>query len=318
MSEATTAPASPPAPRYAFGALCVCAALGLFSIQDSLVKWMSGSYPIYEFLLLRTITMVPILAVAAWREGGPQAFAVARPGLMIVRGLALVCAYTSFALSIATISLAAATAIYFTLPLFVAGLSWPLLGERVPGYRWIAIVVGFAGVLVMVQPWQAGGLFEPAALLALAGAFLYGLGQMMARFFKNERTSAIAFYQSLVYLTVAAVLTAIFAGGVFDQFDHRSLQFLTRAWVPPTWLDLTLMLAFGPLSAIGMPLYVQGYKTTPPSFAAAFEYTGMFWAVGLGWLIFRDLPDMPTLAGAAIVAGAGLFMLYCDRRAGRL
>lgn len=305
-------------PRYLVGALCVCAALGLFSIQDSLVKWMSGSYPIYEFLVLRTITMVPILGIAAWREGGAAAFDVQRPMLMILRGVILCGAYTTFALSIATLSLAAATAIYFTLPLFVAGLSWPLLGERVPGYRWIAIIVGFGGVLVMVQPWREGGVFEPAALLALSGAFLYGLGQMMARYFKNERTSVISFYQSFAYLMIAGLLAAVFGTGALEMPGHASLQFLTRGWVAPNWFDLALMLAFGPLSAIGMPLFVHGYKSAPPSFSAAFEYTGMFWAVGLGWLIFRELPDQPTIAGAAIVVAAGLFMLYFDNRSGRL
>lgn len=316
----TPSTASPPIsrPRYLVGGLCVCAALGLFSLQDSLVKWMSGSYPVHEFLVLRSITMVPILFIVALREGGSRALAVARPALMLLRGAILFAAYTTFALSIATLPLATATAFYFTLPLFVAALSWPLLGEYVPGYRWLAIVVGFGGVLAMVQPWRSSGMFEPAALLALSGAFLYGLGQMMARFFRNERTSAISFYQSLVYLLLAAALAAIFADGSLEGTGHPSLSFLTRGWVQPSAFDLALMLAFGPLSALGMPLYVQGYKTTPPSFAAAFEYTGMFWAVALGWLIFQELPTQETIIGATIVAGAGLYMIYRDHRAGRL
>lgn len=313
--EAGAAGVAEPAPQYLAGAACVCLAVFCFAIQDALIKYLSGLYPIYQFLLMRSITMVPILGAAVWWEAGAAGFRIVKPGFVLLRGIVLLGAYLTYSLSLARLALADATAIYFTLPLFVAALAGPMLGERVPVYRWLAIISGFTGVIVMLRPGY--GVFEPAALLALAGAFLYGVGQMMSGLFPGNRTSSIAFYQSCVYLVGAIVLTTAFGSGSWASAFGPEWGFLVRAWTEPTARDLALMLAFGPLSAIGMPLYVHGYKVAPTNFAAPFEYTSMMWAVVLGFLLFGALPGVATVVGAAIVVGAGLFMVWNDGRVAR-
>jgi drug/metabolite transporter (DMT)-like permease len=292
----------------------VCGGIGLFTTQDSLVKWMSGDYPIHEILFVRCLATLPLLAlVLAFSGRGFGVLAIGARGWLAARCFILFAAYLSMSLAIATITLADAAAIYFTLPLFVAGLAGPVLGERVPLYRWLAILAGFFGVVIMIRP--GAGVLEPAAPLALASAFLYGLGQMLARKLRSEDTWAIAFYQNLAYLFGAIVLALVFSGDWASGVDHKSLQFLVRPWKVPETFDLAIMLSFALISLVGLPLYIHGYKSAPANFVAAFEYTGMFWSVGLGWLLFRDLPGWSTLAGAAVVVAAGLFMLWRDSKA---
>lgn len=294
-------------------ALGVCGGIGFFTLQDALVKYISGSYPIHEILVIRCLATLPMLAILLLFDGGFRALQVPRWGWLLARSFILFGAYCSNSLAIATISMADATAMYFALPLFVAWLAWPLLGERVPGYRWIAIIIGFVGVLIMVRPGT--GAFEPAALLALLAGFLYGLGQMLARKLRDVASTAIAFHQNLVYLGCALALAAVFGSGHFAGFESKSVEFMVRGWVWPAERDLLIMLSFGVIGVIGLPLYIMGYKSAPANFSAAFEYTGMIWAVALGWLLFRDLPGWSTAAGAVVVIGAGLWMLWKDARA---
>jgi drug/metabolite transporter (DMT)-like permease len=298
------------------GVLNLCAAVAIASTLDALTKYLSGTYPVHEVMVVRCLVSVPFfIAMMAYERsfGGiiPRHFA-----WVTLRGLILASANLSFYLAIAAIPMADAVAIYFTMPFFVAALVAPMLGERVRVYRWAAIAAGFAGVMLMIRP--GSGVFEPAALLALWSAFGYGTGQAMARPLSGVvPSSVIVFHQNIIYLLLAAVLAAIFGAGAFASESHASLSFLTAPWVAPTARDLGLMVLFGLMSAAAMPLFVLAYKLAEANFIAPFEYTAMFWAVLWGVILFNDFPDQWTWAGASIVIGAGLFMLSMDRVYGR-
>ena len=174
-------------------------AVGLASTQDATVKAMSGTYPVYETMIIRAFAALPILGV--WLALGLGLRALATPlwPLILLRALILCSAYLAFILSIAAMPMANTIAIYFTMPFFVAGLAGPFFGERVPLYRWIAITAGFAGVVVMVRP--GGQVFEPASLLALYSAFGYAVGQMMGRKLAQQVAPlVIANWQNVIYL----------------------------------------------------------------------------------------------------------------------
>ena len=294
------------------GALCICAAVAISSTLDALMKWLSGAYPIHEVMVIRCLVGFPLFVIFIFYEGGIAGFRPAHLSFVILRGLILASANLAFYLAIAAIPIADAVSIYFTMPFFMAALVAPLLGERVMPYRWYAIIAGFIGVLVMIRPGR--GVFEPAALLALWSAFGYAIGQAMARPLSGlVPSSTMAFYQNVVYLLVALVLAAVFAGGHFEDAVHPSLRFLANPWVWPHTFDGVLMVAFGVFSAAVMPLFVHAYKVAEANFVAPFEYTAMFWAVLWGMALFGDFPDGLTWLGAGIVIGAGLFMVHMDR-----
>lgn len=311
-------PAASASGHYLTGALCICGGVVFFNIVDVIIKLVSSDYPFYAFALIRAAATLPLLWIYVAREGGLPALFVRRRelALILLRSALLFFGSLLFGLSLAVMVIADVVAIYFVMPLIVAAAAGPVLGERVPLYRWGAMLLGFLGVLVIVQP--GSGVFEPAALLALGAAVLEGFAQLIARLIPAVRTSAIAFYQGLVFLLGALLLTAVFASGAWASDTHASLAFLTRGWVWPDMRDFLIMLSAAPISAIAMSLYVHGYKVAPASYVTSFEYTGILWAAVFGFLFFADVPVWTTWAGAAIVVAAGLYMLHRDSKAGLL
>jgi drug/metabolite transporter (DMT)-like permease len=293
--------------------LAVCAGVALASTQDALVKWVSGNYPVHEALTIRGLVAGLIVLAMVWRSTGLAAMLTPEWPRTLLRGAILCSAYMAFTLSIAAMPIANTVAIYFTMPFFVAALSWPVLGERVRFHRWLAIIAGFVGIMVMIRPGR--GVFEPAAFFALYSAFGYALGQMLGRdIARTVSPTVMAFYQNFVYLAVALLLALLCNTVDFGGVEHKSLSFLLRAWIYPKPADLVLMAALGVLASVAMVQFSIAYKHAEASFVAPFEYSAMFWAVTYGLILFGDFPGLPTAIGGAIVIAAGLFMLWMDRR----
>jgi drug/metabolite transporter (DMT)-like permease len=302
----------PPGSRRLAGALTICSAVAIATSLDVLTKWLSAGYPVHQLLMIRSLVALPLLACVLAYERSQDALWPRRMVLVLVRGLLIASANLSFSLAAAAIPIADTVAIYFTMPFFVAALVAPLLGETVRWYRWLAIVAGFLGVVIMIRP--GAGVFEPAALFALYSAFGYGVGQALTRMLGHINSSVIAIHQNLVFLAVAAGLSLLFGAGQFGVPAHQSLRFLMSAWMWPGMIDFLLMLSLGIFAAAAMPLFAHAYKIAEASFVAPFEYTAMFWAVLWGVVVFGDFPDLWTWCGAAVVICAGLIMLHMDNR----
>jgi drug/metabolite transporter (DMT)-like permease len=286
------------------GIVYLCVGVLVFSLQDAIIKQVSGSYALTEVVGLRSLVGIPIVLALVLRNAGWRALFA--PGWMSLfwRSAIMFGAYTSYYMAFPALPLADAVALYFTVPLFVTALAGPFLGERVDWKVWLAVLLGFAGVMIMLRP--GSGLFEPAALLSLLSAALYGTAMLMARKLGTTQSAAVmAFHQNAVFLmgalTVAALVHVI---GVGEQ-SHPSLQFLTRTWTMPTLFDGALIATCGIVAAIGTVLLTNAYRVAPASAVTPFEYTGMLWAPLWGFLFFAETPRWTTLLGAAIVALAG-------------
>ena len=295
---------------------CILAAIGFASTQDAIVKFMSGSYSVYETVIFRCIGSLPILTILLYRAGGLRRLATPLLGPILLRSIILTVGYFSFVLSIAAMPIANSVAIYFTMPFFVAGLAGPMLGERVRLHRWLAIIAGFIGVLIMVRP--GAGVFEPAALLALLSAFSYAVGQMFGRPIAHKVPLAVmAMWQNAIYLAAALLLALLFNSFDFSWLTHKSLVFLSRPWEWPGPLDAVVLFSNGIAAAFGMMLFISAYKYGESNFVAPFEYSSMIWAVSYGLALFGDFPDAFTWAGAAVVVAAGITMIWRDRQLDR-
>jgi drug/metabolite transporter (DMT)-like permease len=300
----------------ALATLCVLAGIGLASAQDAVVKYMSSGYPAYETLLFRCVGSLPVIAFILWKEGRGWSLSTPLWPRVLMRSLILAVAYLSFVLAIAAMPIANAVAIYFTMPFFVAGLAGPMLGERVRFHRWMAIIAGFIGVIIMVRP--GAGVFEPAALLALLSAMGYAVGQMLGRPLSQKVTPiVIATWQNFVYAAMAIGIGILFNTVDFGSFSHPSLVFLSRPWVWPGAFDAALLLGHGVLAAGAMILFINAYRLAETNFVAPFEYSAMIWAVGYGLVLFGDFPDFYTWVGGGVVIVAGILMILRDRQLDR-
>lgn len=274
-----------------------CAVTGFIGIavMDACAKLLGEGYAISQIILARNgVGALVVFVFVALRGRGLWVLRTHRIGYLILRTAFSLAAGFLFFTGLRYLPLADAFAVAFTGPLFITALSMPLLGEHVGPRRWTAVMIGFAGVLVVIQPGMAS--FRPEALLPLGAAFFYALAMLISRkMTRDMTTSAIMFWSSL-----GAALTA--------------LILMPSAWRTPPLADLALFISMGLVGTIGMTLITQGYRFAPASVIAPFDYSSLLWAVVLGWLIWNDVPGPRVWAGASILIASGLYILHRETR----
>jgi drug/metabolite transporter (DMT)-like permease len=279
----------------------------LFAVMSVLVRDLGKTAPVGQLVFFRSaFAILPVVAIYAWRGELAGAVRTSRPLGQLGRGLLSVGGMFSNFSALTRLPLADATAISFASPLITVALAAILLKERVRIYRWSAVGVGFAGVIVMLVPH-----FEPGHYAAI-GAATAAVGSLFAltaaicnagtviqtrRLTQSESTSSIVFYFSLV-CTLAGALTLPFG------------------WHTPTLGELTALIALGILGGLAHLLLTESYRHAAASVVAPFDYTMMLWALLLGYWVFGELPAPLVYVGAAIVSAAGLYVLWRERQLG--
>lgn len=294
------------------GIILLCLGIAIFALQDVILKWLAGDYPLSQVMLTRSVTAVPIMLVFVHLDGGLRTLFTPGTRAMIGRGLIMFVAYFAYYIALPALPLATTVALYFSAPLFITILSVVLLKEHVGPRRWIALALGFFGVALMLQPEGTG--FEWAALLVLLSGFAYALSMIAARVLGGQETgAALAFWGNAVFLLLSLVISATLGSGAYEGgATHPSLGFLLRGWVTPTAFDLSLMMATGVVAAMGLTLLTQAYRIAEASVVTPFEYTAMVWSVIYGWIIWQDWPRVLDWIGIAIIIGSGLYILWRD------
>jgi len=262
------------------GIVMMLAGIAGFAVMDAIIKWLTAEYPVPQVIALRSWFGLPILILLAMREGGLPALKTRRPLVHIGRfGLVLLLSF-GFFWALSMMKLVDTIAIAFAAPIIITALSVPLLREPVGLRRWIAISVGFCGVLIMLRPGM--GVFEWAALAALGSAVVYSLLMITTRAFKStESTASLMLYPQLGISLTGIVMVYFF-------------------WVTPTLLDLALFAFAGFFGSIGVMCLTHAFRLAPAAAIAPFEYTALLWATLLGYLVWGELPDSITLLGASI------------------
>jgi drug/metabolite transporter (DMT)-like permease len=295
-------------------ALSLCGGIAVFSLQDPILKYVSGTYPLSEAIAIRTVAALPFLLVIVHMGGGLARLVSGRFYRHMLRGLIMLTAYSAYYLALPAMKLAEAVTLYFTAPLFITALAIPMLGERLQAKRLLVLFVGFCGVIVTYRPGL--GLFDLASLLPVFAALAYGIAQLMARQIgASESAAVMGFYQNVMYMIGAIVLALLFGHGAFAYENmHPSVAFLLRPWSFETPFDLFLLACCGPIAAAGTVLLSHAYRIAEANFVAPFEYTALIWAASWGFVVFNEVPDIYIFAGAALIIGAGLYMLFSGRR----
>jgi S-adenosylmethionine uptake transporter len=305
-----------------WGIFFVVLGMTAITVNDMLIKLLSGDYPLHQMIFLRSVIGIVFSLALVQLEGGFNILRTDKPLLHLLRGLLLVVSNLSFFTALAVLPLADTTALFFVAPLFITLLSIPLLGERVGIRRISAVLVGFAGVLVMQQPWSSEGLGTGerlVLLLPVLAAFTYALCQIMARRLgATAKASALAVYIQGTFILISLGFWIIAGDGRYAEgTDNASLQFLLRPWRRPDVDDGLLFLALGVLSGVIGYSISQAYRLAQPATVAPFEYVAMPLAVLWGWLIWDYLPSAQILVGIILIMGAGLYVFLRERQRGR-
>src|SRR5215471_13787977 len=275
----------------------------VFAVMSVLVRWLGDRYPVGQVVFFRSaFAILPVLIIYAWRGELVAALRIGRPFGHLGRGLtavgAMFCNFTALAL----LPVVDATAISFVSPLFAVALSALILKERVRIYRWTAVILGFSGVLVMLLPQldisrsAASQAAATGVMVGVVGALFGGGSAIQPRALTtSEATSSIVLYFSLI-CALAGLATWPFG------------------WAMPDGPVLTALIVIGVCGGLAHILLTESYRLAPASLIAPFDYTSMLWALLLGFLVFGEVPSVLVFVGAAIIAGAGLFVIWRERQ----
>ncbi len=270
------------------GILLMLLAMFLLVGMDALAKLLTADYPIIEVLWSRFFFHFLAMLLVMGRRI-PIVATTLHPGLQALRAFTVLFTNAAMVTAMFYIPLAETAALAAASPFFVALLSAPLLREPVGWRRLAGIVVGFAGVLVVVRP--GAGVLHPAAFLVLAAALLYAVNQIVMRYLGGfDSPLTTVFYTALVGTLCTSALVPF-------------------VWVWPTLGGWCVMAAMGVLSLTGQYILVQAFAAAPAALVSPFNFSTLLWATLFGWVLFGDLPDGVTIAGSALIVASGIAVL---------
>ncbi len=277
------------------GILLMCAGVSMFPFMNTAVKLLGARYPVGEIVWARFTGHLIVMLLVFLPHHGWRLLATRRPAVQIARSLLMLVSNVIFVIAIARVPLATASAIGFTAPLIVTALSVPLLHESVGIRRWSAVVVGFAGALLVIRPGI--GLENPAVLLLLVSSAAYAVYQIATRWvsFYDEAATGIVFTALLGSLIMSVVLPFIFV------------------W-PRGLLDFALFGALGVLGGAGHYLVIRAFQYGPAAVIAPLGYVELIGTASLGYAVFGNFPDLWTWIGAAIIIASGIYIAVRERK----
>lgn len=278
------------------GALYMNVAMAAFTLNDAAMKAALQDLPLWQAIAMRgLVTLGPLLLVAHLSGGIRLSMGPKDRGVVAIRCFAEVASTLLFLAALVHMPIANLSAILQALPLAVTLAAAVFFGERVGWRRMSAILVGFAGVLIIIRPGPSG--FDIWSLMGLASMAFVVLRDLSTRKLSRAVPSAtVAILASVAVTATALALTPL------------------TGWVMPTGRDILLILAAATCLVAGYNFAVMVMRVGDVGFVAPFRYTSLLWAIVLGWLVFGTLPDALTLFGAALVVGSGIFTLVRERR----
>lgn len=268
-------------------------ALVLFCTMDAMVKGLGGTYGSFQLMVFRSgVALVPV-AVMIWHAGGLRVVRSNRPWLQALRVTIGFGSMFGFFYAFPRMPLVDAYAISFSAPLFMVALSVLILKEPVGWRRWTAVGVGFAGVLIMLDPW--GIEFHAVSLIILAATFCYSLSTVMVRLLSRHDPDVVTLFWFAIVGTVISLACAI------------------PEWIWPPAMDWVWLLTLGLLGGFAQILITRAWRLAPAAVLAPFDYVSIILAVAFGYLWFREEPSWTVWYGLPLVIGSGLYILHRER-----
>jgi len=273
--------------------LCMLLGVAVLTANDALLKWMTGGYHVGQIMFCRGLFVFIPLALLIWRGGGLRSLHTDNPKGHLIRALLVILGTFLFVSGLKHLPLTDAIAIAFAGPLFIAALAPPLLGEYVGWRRWMAVLSGFIGIVIIMRP--GGGVFQWAALFPLAASLTGAFRDILTRGMSETETSvALLFYTSLGVVLASMVVSPF-------------------VWQPVPFADWGWFAVNGFLIGSAHFLMIETFRYGEAALVAPFKYSGAVWAAIFGYFIWGDIPDLGTVMGVTVVVVAGLYILHRER-----
>ena len=277
--------------------------------MDTVIKMLSGGYALHQLVFIRAAVSMIILLPILLRHG-IMALNTERPGAHLLRGVLLVMANMTFYTGLASLPLAQASSVVFFAPVIITVFAWYCLGEQFGPFRWLAVLVGLVGMILVVQPFSVH--IELAYLWPLAAAFCYaGFTTVTRHIGRTESAALLAVTAQGSFLLASSVIGLLVGHGEFAGHADPGIEFLLRAWRWPPAGDVVYLAGIGALSAITALSLSYAYRSAQASFLAPFEYTILPLVLLWGYLVFNEFPNTMALFGIVLIAVGG-FVVWLD------
>jgi drug/metabolite transporter (DMT)-like permease len=284
-------------PQYRpwLGILFMCIACAMFPVQNAVVKMLTSLYPFQEVVWVRLATHLLLMCIIFLPRRGLALLRTRAPVQQVICSAGLLGATFFFFSAAKDVGVTEAIAISFISPLVVTFLAWPILGERITIIRLASVVIGFAGVLIVIRPGSS--VFQWASLLIVASSVSYAVYQIIVRRVAAvDSPATTAFYSALGCTLVTSLIV---------PFHWRT---------PDNWVDIALMLSLGVSGGLGHYCVARAFSYAPANLIAPLNYTQMIGSVVVGYLVFAEVPDLYTWIGSAVIIAAGLLVGWQGRK----
>lgn len=261
----------------------------LFALNDAMGKWLVTNFSLGQVLLIRSLGCFIVLGPLLVKQGPEKLFRVERKGLQVLRVVFATLDVGLFYAAVAYLPLADVMTFYMAGPIYVAALSHFFLNERIGWRRWLAVLVGFCGVVIALRPSSA--MLSLPSLFGIVGSLSFSMSLVLNRYLRNTSDTTLVTWQMLAALVVGVVLSI-------------------GSWQPTTPIELGGMLALGVVASCAHLLITRSLKLAPASLLAPLQYTLLIWAIAFGYAFFGDIPDMYVIVGGTIIVVAGLFIFH--------
>lgn len=294
------------------GIVFVICSMTTFAIQDVLIKLLSVDVSMFQILFMRSITGITLIIIYLKVTGKAVVIGTAYPLLSTLRGLLFFCAYSAFYFAQSKVPIANATVLFLVSPFFITIMSILVFNSSVGIYRWVAMAVGFSGVIFVSQPQL--GQFNNFYFLPVFTAFAYSISMMIV---KHTAEKDSVFQQVIFMYAITAVLTGVIGltigDGRFNTEEFSGYRFLIQAWRFDDLGIVGSVLVVGVIGTLAFILLNNAYRISDPATIAPFEYTGLLAAILGGYLFWGDIPHLHETFGMALIVGAGLFLFYREQ-----
>ncbi len=294
------------------GILFILIAMMVFSIQDGIMKHIYNFVSLYEIYLIRTLVSFALILIFLKITKKPIIFKSKYPLLTFCRVILFFFGFSSFYVSLTVLPLGTATALFFVTPFLITIFAHFILKEEIGIRRWSAIVVGFIGVYITLNPDFSD--FNYLSLLPILCAFCYSLSMIIIK--KTSEKDSV-YTQTFTFYIGAIIISIIFyfiiGDGQYNNSDHPASQFIFRKWFVNFDTNILLMAITGVTATAAFLFLFTAYSIASPSVISPFEYSILFWSPLVGWLYFDEIPSLSTVIGILIIVSSGIYIFMREK-----
>ena len=294
------------------GIVFILIAMMVFSVQDGIMKHIYNFVSLYEIYLIRTVVSFVLILLFLIITKKPIVFKSQYPLLTFTRVILFFFGFSSFYVSLTVLPLGTATALFFVTPFLITIFAHFFLKEEIGLRRWSAVVVGFIGVYVTLNPDFSN--FNYLSLLPILCALCYSLSMIII---KKTSDKDSVYTQTFTFYIGAIIISTIFyfiiGDGKYNVSDHPASQFIFREWFVDFNSNILLMTATGVTATLAFLFLFTAYSIASPAVVSPFEYSILFWSPLVGWLYFDEIPSLNTVIGILIIVSSGVYIFMREK-----